>query len=351
MCTDNELLGIPDNPPDTTATVSDADDLFASNETAAEQELDEALAAASWGSRWFCRVQRTFGSGSMLVLLVCAILLFLLSQSISLASQLASLPPFARHLGTALLLGLIGGVGWALLRLVRVFSRLRVTPRLPVETLRQLSERAELRQQANARLHQARQSLQRFLKDYPLAEEAATMHVLGRVMESAELTAFKDNARGLMDMTHGTSEGWVERFERQFLARLDVVARRRIRSYAARVALKTAALPAGFDTAVILLNAYLMARDMCVIYNLRTNGPGTAAVLVRVLFNAFAASQMQDMTAASADMFFEGGGALAGVARTVAARAAEGSVNALLFHRLGAAMVRHLRPIWPPQRA
>ena len=97
-------------------------------------------------------------------------------------------------------------------------------------------------------------------------------------------------------------------------------------------------------------NAYLLAGDLCIIYNLRTTGTGTAAILVRVLFNAFAASQASEWTESAADMLFEGGGLVAGAAKAFAARAAEGGANYFLFRRLGAAMVRYLRPIWPPQR-
>ena len=147
-----------------------------------------------------------------------------------------------------------------------------------------------------------------------------------------------------------TAEGWLEQLDRQFLSSLDSAARKCIRRYAVRVGIKTAALPSGFDTPVVLLNAYLMARDMCVLYNLRTSGPGTAAILLRVLFNAFAAGQVSELTESASELFFEGGGVMASVGKSISARATEGGVNSLLFMRLGAAMVRHLRPIWPPHQ-
>ena len=43
-----------------------------------------------------------------------------------------------------------------------------------------------------------------------------------------------------------------------------------------------------------------------------------------------------------------GGGILAGAAKAVLSRAAEGGANYLLFRRLGSAAVRYLRPVWPP---
>ena len=350
MSNNNELLGIPDDPPLSTQPVGDDANLFTGEESQADQALDEALAEAADGFQWIKRVQRLLAAGPFLILLVCLVLLFMFSQTLTLLHQLHGLPDLMRYAGYGLTGLLTGGVLWALLRLFRVFAKLRVSPRIPFDTLQQLADRAELRREANARLQKARATLHSFLASYPLDDQSDAMILLGRHVDAATLKELTSNSETLLTGTGGTSEGWLERFDRQFLRTLDEAARHCIRRYASRVALKTAALPAGFDTAVILLNAYLLARDICVIYNLRTDGPGTAAVLMRVMFNAFAASQMQDVTASAMEMFFEGGGVVAGLGRAVAARAAEGSVNALLFMRLGAAMVRHLRPIWPPHK-
>lgn len=346
----DELLGIPDDPPESTETVGDTDNLFSGDESKADLELDQALSEATGGLGGLDGFRRLSVSGPLLILILCSALLFLLAQMLPLINQLALSPAYLRYPGMIVLILLLGGIGWALWQMVRVFRKMRITPRIPLDTLQQLADRAELRREVNIRLQQAKETLQEFLADYPLDDKSETMVLLGRFLDAGELKAFKDHAGKLRTGPVGTSEGWLQRYDRQFLCPLDQAARKCIRRYAGRVSLKTAALPAGFDTAVILLNAYLLAKDMCVMYNLRTTGPGTAAVLMRVLFNAFAASRMQDLTETASEMFFEGGGALAGMGRAVGARLAEGGVNALLFMRLGAAMVRHLRPIWPPHR-
>ncbi len=346
----DELLGIPDDPPESTEAVGDTDNLFLGDESKADQELDQALAEATGGLGGLNPFRRLSVSGPLLILILCFALLFLLAQTLPLINQLVLAPAYLRYPGMIVLILLLGGIFYALWQMVRVFRKMRITPRIPLDTLQQLANRAELRCEVNIRLQQAKATLQDFLSNYPLNEGSETMTLLGRYLDAEDLNAFKKNAGILRTGPDGTSEGWLQQYDRQFLCPLDQAARKCIRRYATRVSLKTAALPAGFDTAVILLNAYLLAKDMCVAYNLRTNGPGTAAVLMRVLFNAFAASRMQDMTEAASEMFFEGGGALAGMGRAVGSRLAEGGVNALLFMRLGAAMVRHLRPIWPPHK-
>jgi len=346
----NELLGIPDDAPEDTERVDARSDLFAAVASEEDEELDAALAEAARGFDWLVAVRRLLGAGPVLVLLICVILLFMFTQALTLVSQLQSMPEIAQYLGFGVLLVLLVGSMWALLRLARVFARLRTTPRIPVETLRRLGERAELRRQANARLHQARTTLRDFLAGYPLEGKTPATILLGRCHNEAEMRAIRENVGILLEGDTSTAEGWLEQFDRQFLSSIDSAARKCIRRYAVRVGIKTAALPAGFDTPVILLNAYLMARDMCVLYNLRTSGPGTAAILLRVLFNAFAAGQVSELTESAAELFFEGGGVMAAVGKSISARATEGGVNSLLFLRLGAAMVRHLRPIWPPHR-
>ncbi len=346
----NGLLGIPDEPPEDKEVVAAGDDLFAERESIDERDFDAALAETIQGFGWMKAVRRFIGAGPLLVLLVCLTMLFMLTQALSLVGKLQTLPVTAQYFGYTLLLVLVAGTLWALLRLARTFISMRTTPRIPVEALRILGERAELRQQASTRLHQARTTLHKFLADYPLEDKSLSIQMLSRRYNAAEMGAIKENAAILLNEEFATSEGWIEQFDRQFLSSLDGAARQCIRRYAVRVGIKTAALPSGFDTAVILFNAYLMARDICVIYNLRTSGPGTAAILMRVIFNVFAAGQLPELTESAADTLFESGGVVAGVGRAVSARAAEGGVNSLLFMRLGAAMVRHLRPVWPPHK-
>ena len=345
-----ELLGIPDDGPRDSDEVSAAENLFEREEPLTDKEFDEALLDATKGVDLLGAVRRRLGAWPLLIFLSCAIMLFLLSQMLTLANQLQNLPSPVRIGGFALLVLLVGGILWALWRLIMVFTRVRTTPRVHVEALRKLSARAELRRQANSRLQQAKSTLRGFLTEYPLDDRSKAVALLEKCLNEVDLRTLKANAQALLTEESATTEGWLEQFDRQFLSYLDTAARRCIGRYAKLVGLKTAALPSGLDTPVVLLNAYLLAGDLCVVYNLRTTGTGTAAILARVLFNAFAASQASEWTESAADLLFEGGGVVAGAAKAVAARAAEGGANYFLFRRLGAAMVRYLRPIWPPHR-
>ncbi len=344
----SELLGIPDDAPAETQPVGPGESLFAREQPVTDAQFDQALLQATAGSDLLRSVHRRLGVWPVLVLLCCGALLFAFAHILSVANQLQGMPETVRLAGFVLLVLLAGGILWALWRLVRIFGRAKATPRFHVQALRQLVERAELRQQANERLHQAKATLQAFLAEYPLGEDSRAVALLSKGSSQEDLQTLRANAEALLHEEFATLDGWLEQFDRQFLHFVDAAARRRVGLYAKAVAIKTAALPSGLDTPVVLLNAYLLAGDLCTLYNLRTTGAGTAAVLARVLLNAFAASQAGEWTESAAELFFEGGGVLAGAAKAVGARAAEGGANYFLFHRLGAAMVRYLRPVWPP---
>jgi len=346
----HELLGIPNDPPADIQQVVPAQNLFEREEPITDKEFDEALLGATRGIDMLGALRRKLGAWPLLVFISCAVILFLISQMLTFVNQLQTLPEPVRLGGYAVLTLLVVGIMWALWRLTKVFARVRTTPRVQVEALRKLSQRAELRRQANARLHQAKSTLLDFLAQYPLTDRSEAVILLGKCLNDADGRTFRANAQALLTEESSTTEGWLEQFDRQFLGYLDAAARNRISQYAKLVGVKTAALPSGLDTPVVLLNAYLLAGDLCIIYNLRTTGTGTVAILARVLFNAFAASQASEWTQSAADLLFEGGGVVAGAAKAVASRAAEGGANYFLFRRLGAAMVRYLRPIWPPHK-
>lgn len=346
----NELQGIPDDEPVDWRKVAAEENLFEQSGGAADQEFEEALmqemqtfSPTAWLGRWI-------GVWPLLVLICCAILLLALSQILAVFSQIQGLPEPAYYGVLALVVLLLAGMVWSVVRLAMVFVRVRTTPRVHVTALQKLSARAELREQANSRLDEARKTLQEFLKTYPLSEESDAGLLLGKCLSQEDWATVRRNARALLSEEYGTTADWLKALDHQFLTYLDEAARKRIKQYANRVALKTAALPTKLDAPVVLLNAYLMARDLCVIYNLRTTGTGSAMVLSHILLNMFAASQIYDWSESTMDLFF-GAGTAAGIGKAVSARMAEGALNRLLFMRLGSAMARHLRPIWPPQRA
>lgn len=349
----DEMLGMPSQPPADVRPARAEENLFAQEaQRQAEADLEQALLdktrppawASYWPPRWLA---------PLITLAAAGLLLFLLVQGAAFVDQLQRLAPPLRYAGYALLGVLAALMVWALARLGWTVLRLKTTPRLQIKALRELAQRSELRTQVARRLGEAQQQLRQFLRDYPLEDRSARRGLTQLGFTGDEADALARVRRSLLEQESAGSEDWIEQFDHHFLAVLDAAARRRVALYAKLVGLKTAALPSGFaDSAVVVLNAHLMAGDLCRIYNLRTSGPGTWAVLWRIFVNAFAASQISQWSDSAADGFMDaaetGTGILAGAAKAVLSRAAEGGANYLLFRRLGSAAVRYLRPVWPP---
>ena len=115
-----------------------------------------------------------------------------------------------------------------------------------------------------------------------------------------------------------------------------------------QVGVKTAAMPIGFvDAAIVLVNANLLVGDLCTIYNLRTSGLSTAAVLAWAFFNTVAASRLGEFTDEAAESVMKDveAGLAGAVGGKVLAKASEGTLNALLVGRLGRTAMRRLRPV------
>lgn len=91
----NKLLGIPDDAPEQTSHVDAAENLFERPDQKEEMELDEALTGTTEGIDLFSPVRKALGAGPILIFLLCAALLFLLSQALILVNQLRTLPILA----------------------------------------------------------------------------------------------------------------------------------------------------------------------------------------------------------------------------------------------------------------
>lgn len=346
-----ELLGIPDHRPDDARPVTETENLFPTTpEEQADEPWPDAPPLPSWRRGWLLS---TSGIGALLTLFIGGSLLFLIAQAVSLMSEIEKLPDWVRlpALFAAGLLALAMLI--AALRLAGLYLRLRASPVISVRAMQELSARAELREVAARQLAAACAELRGFIARYPL-EGQYRGHLLSRAGFTPEqIERLRTAAARLQGREATTYEGWLNECNQTFLAVLDEAARRRIRQYAIAVGIKTAAVPTGFaDTAIVLLNAYLMIGDLCRIYNLRANRLGTLAILGHVFVNAFSAANLEHLTDVAAnsvgDAVSTAGGLLAGMAKTATARLAEGSANGLLFRRLGLATMRRLRPIQLP---
>ena len=160
----------------------------------------------------------------------------------------------------------------------------------------------------------------------------------------------------------GTSEGWIENFNRKFLHHLDQIADQRIGVYAKRLVLQTGtAHQRTIDTIIVMMNAYLLVGDLCAIYKVRAGKWGTAKILAHVFVNTFAASRVDQWSNVAADhaakwisqflphttnaagQLAEGAGV--GLVSKLMPRFASGMANGVLLYRLGKTTIRELRPL------
>lgn len=293
---------------------------------------------------------------ALIVVLAAALVLFVTSQVVGVLASIETLSPPLRWavyglIGVALL-----AIAYGLLRLVFAYARFRASPKYSFRALRELSNRAELRENARSDLDLATRDLHRMLREYPAEtdEHRARLVRLGfKPNEADELSEAR--ARLLAEFGEIAPSAWVERYRTMFAARVDDAARRLVRRRALLVGAKTAAVPhGGLDTAILLTHAYLMIADLCKLYRLRTNRAGTLALTWRIVIAAFVAGQIDDLTDAAAAQFAQlttdaTSGTLAkassAVAGKVLGKAAEGVVNATFTYRLGRAAIVRLRPL------
>jgi uncharacterized membrane protein YcjF (UPF0283 family) len=277
-------------------------------------------------------------------------LLFLAAQALSAWTALASLPAPFHWFGYGGVLLVSTAVLAAVGFLVVQFARLRPSPRVSLAALDEIRDRARTRQAALRKTTLAQKQLEQFLNDYPLeAGNACRLSRLG--FSEAEAHRLIAQKQQLCESARSSDRTWIEDVEKRFVCVLDEVAARRIRRYALLVGIKTAAAPTGFlDTAIVLINAYLLVGDLCRIYNVRTTRWSTLLVLVHIFVNAVAASRMEDVTEPLGENLADSlreeiGGVFARAAGIFGSRTAEGTVNGLLLARLGHATKRRLRPI------
>jgi uncharacterized membrane protein YcjF (UPF0283 family) len=331
----------------------DEDEMDEQESPEAVRQLDQALAEAgrkpgilSVGLRFVRKLW------PVALILCCLIALFLLFQVVLLIHQLSTMPLILQIIVVVILALLLVGCLFAGARLVGLFLRLRTSPQIPISVLVTLSERAELRLQVAARLKEARGKLQAFLATYPRLDDSSEAGVLLRgILKESKFAELREKAAWLLEQDALNDTEWMEAFEQQFLKRLDYAAGKMIWKYARRTAAKTAALPRTLDSFAVLYNAYLMVGNLCVIYNLRTGMLGTLSLTARLAVNLLIAWQVSDWTTAAVNTLISTGSMFSGILRGLLSRAAEGGVNMVLFHRLGAAAIRYLRPIWPPSKS
>lgn len=339
----------------TAEEVPATDDPFVSTvaEGIAKQEGDDSEALSTIEDLGI-RVPGLLRSGTALCLSIiigALLLLFLLHQLLSLLNLISAWPTWAAWLGysaiAVLVLAIFVSMGYLAVR----FARLRETPRISLRLLDELHERRHCRKEAVKQSALAQKIIEEFLLEYPLEEDQHDRLARLGFDPDREIKFLVERRKWLCETAKSGDRMWLDDVSRQFLGTLDEVAARRIRRYSMQVGVKTAIAPTGFlDSAITVINAYLLISDLCEIYHVRTGKWSTFVLLAQVFVNAFAASELEDVTARAGEALADSlrdsiGGMLAGAAGWLSPRIAEGTANGLLLMRLGYATIRHLRPI------
>ena len=357
-------LGRPPQVPAGLALLSDADRtrLRQMEEEQAARELAEAellIASDPSGLAWL----GWFGSPlafAFLIGMAGLAGLFVFNQVTSVLAQLATQPEWAQYAGYGGLILLGGCVLFAFLRLAYLYATLRRSRQIRIKGLEELSRRTRLRWLAFAKSAEAKEQLERYLREFPLhaEKERKTLRNLGVTDEmQTRLRLVRDE---LLDPARfSSSDQWFARFRDGFQGELDTAAEDRVKYWASRIWVVTAVAPnALVDSGATLFYTFSMLADLCQVYNLRVGRTGTAVLLGRVFFNAYLAGQGAEWEKVVEDqydqLFHEAmnvvgvgvGSNLAGkVLGKVGARATTGYLNRVLVIRLGRYAVRLLRPV------
>ena len=282
---------------------------------------------------------------------------FGVAQGVFLFNQIALLPEWLRLPSYVLLAVLALVTVYFAGKLVWSYARLRASPRLYLQLYDDLKRREVARADIDARKYaEARHLLTRFLREYPLGPSGAQkLRRLG--LRSGDVETLFSLQHVLTDQDVAVDDGeWLRRFDREFLGPLDALADQLAARQAQQVFLLTASSPRGsLDTIMVLAATYRLVGDLCTVYHVRAGKWETWMIMVNVLVNLVAASQLDDLSDAVGD---QAGGMLdhaaglgsavaAGVAGQVLGTVADGGANWLLFRRLSLRVRQYLRPIRP----
>ena len=290
--------------------------------------------------------------------------LALIGQGAAAVGSIRALPtPFNWIVGvaaTAFALVLVA----LIVRLVWALMRLRRSPAVDLAGLRALSERRQWQRLAVHHVDRARLELRRHLEGYG-------SRVAHPNLTDDDRTRLADARRDLLAEPPVLSASeWLEAFSGRFQSILDAVARRRVRAFAVKVGVGTAAsrFPL-LDQAIVLYACMALLRELLMLYGLRPTTVQTALLLARSVVTTYLSGLLQDVsdeavdTAVTAtdnlaedgslqDMITEigrraGEAVGAGVLAPLTGRTAEGAVNGVLVWRLGTRAIEQIQPVRP----
>ncbi len=295
-----------------------------------------------------------YKTARLILLLLSGILgLFLISEGITIYQNIQTLPEIWQYT----ILGL--GAVFALLIIsvsVHLFIQLfalQRSPQINLKALTILEERAELRALANKHATAAREELKEYLISYPL-DNYPLLYSIGcksdtlKKMETAR-THLLNPAQPL------AAQEWLTSFHERFQAPLDELAFQRVKRYASRVAIGTAASPVGLiDQLIVLYGSLAMIKDILTLYHLRPAFGQSLVMLSRAIMQAYLSGIIGQATEGGVETLSDSyeewtgellAGSLTSSLKSIFAKTAEAGLNGFLLWRLGKATISHVQLI------
>ncbi len=283
------------------------------------------------------------------LLAVAAVLILLLvGQVTTFLSQLKTLPLWSQWLVGALLSLVALIVLVLVIKILLLSLKLKRNEQINFAVIEALSKREELRNLAYARRVEAVDKLKDYLKSFPVQKEEAFLEIgMTRDHFASLARAHKKLLDGSQPLS---SDKWLDLYRAGFQLALDETAANIHKSYARRVALKTAISPLPMlDTVIVLGLSLAMVKDMMTLYNLKFGTVAAAYVLVHAIGQAYIAGELQDISESFVDSLNDTvadhvGQVASTITTAIGSKTGEGVANGIMMFRLGKATRKLLQP-------
>lgn len=214
---------------------------------------------------------------------------YLVSRVIELYASIAALDAWAAWVAVVLLglcvLAVLSGMAYFFF----VYLRLRANRQIQLAELEQLDRRTERRGE------QSLDEIRGYLESYPLGDSPETAKLFDADTRRRLEEARERLLNHWWDRLKSSPVDWVHRYVEGFQSILDEQAEQWVGQVARLVAFKTAISPHPLlDLTIVLFWSFRLLGDLCRIYQLRIGRLGTAALLVRIFFNAYVAARLDE---------------------------------------------------------
>ena len=290
-----------------------------------------------------------------LTLFLSVFLLMILSELFQFIQSVQSAPIFLQIPAYICVFTILAALSWSFIKLGIAYRQLRKSPQVRLDQIRNDLNRKIIRNQIEKKIFEGFTALQMIVRDYPIQDKKQIGIFQKSGMTPDGINTLKSNIAFLLKEGNLGKEKWIEDCDRLFVQVIDECAKSLVKTYALRVALKTAIIPYGFlDAFTVSINSVYMVEDLCRLYFVRGGKLQSFLLALKVLFSVFIAAKLEDQidnaTEALGSSFLESCKASAGeifskLLSGVFNRAAEGAVNGVIFYRLGLATISMLRPI------